>query len=369
MAYFRKLKNGKWSFTMDIGKDPLTGKRKQITRGGFSLKKHAQEEVDKIKLDIKKGRVNTTVLLFKDMIPIWKEERESQIRPSTLSMHEEYLNAQVLPIFGNKKLKDIKPAHIHMFVQKLQKEGKAASTIVTVKSILNSIFDTAARLEYISSNPVENVKAPKIKSTEKKSWTVEEATYFLTKVKERYHNWIIFYLALFTGMRIGEIAALRWEDIDQNNIHVKRTAIKADNKVEAGEETKTINSIRLIPLNETLKQALIECKELSTSEWVVPGQKTFLHPDSIRQIYRKLIKEFDLPYIRFHDMRRTHVTMLIDAGVPATVVAKRVGHKNIAVTLNTYTDVYKERLVESSETIEKVINVVNERGKNEINTP
>jgi integrase len=366
MAYFRKLKNGKWSFTMDIGKDPLTGKRKQITRGGFTLKKHAQEEVDQIKLDMKKGRVSTTHLLFKDMIPIWKEERESQVRPSTLSMHEEYLNAQVLPIFGNKKLKDIKPSHVHMFIQRLHKEGKAASTIVTVKSILNSVFDTAFRLEYIPSNPVENVKSPKIKAAEKKSWTIEEASHFLSMVKERYHNWIIFYLALYTGMRIGEISALRWDDIDQDNIYIKRTAVKTDNKVSAGDETKTLSSVRAIPLNETLKDALLECREFNLSEWVVPGQKnTFLNPDSIRRIFRKLINEFDMPYIRFHDLRKTHVSMLIDAGVPATVVAKRVGHKNIAVTLNTYTDVYKERLVESSEAIEKIINVVNKRGKGE----
>jgi integrase len=365
MAYFRKLNNGKWSFTMDIGKDPLTGKRKQITRSGFTLKKHAQEEVDKIKQEIKKGRVSTTDLLFKDLIPLWKEERESQVRPSTISMHEEYLNAQVLPIFGNKKIKEIKPSHIHMFIQKLHKEGKAASTLITVKSILNTIFDTAVRFEYIPSNPAKNIKTPKEKKKEKGSWTVEEATYFLSKVKERYHNWIIFYLALFTGMRIGEIAALRWEDIFDNEIHVKRTAIKFENKVSAGEETKTLTSIRVIPLNNTLKEALKECKEFNTSEWVVPGHKdTFLNPDSIRQIFRKLIKEFEMPYIRFHDLRRTHVTMLIDAGVPATVVAKRVGHKGIAVTLNTYTDVYKDRLVESSEAIEEILNnVVNERGK------
>jgi integrase len=367
MAYFRKLSNGKWSFTMDIGKDPLTGKRKQITRSGFALKKHAQEEVDRIKLDIKKGRVSTTDLLFKELIPIWKEERQSHVRPSTLSMHDEYLKAQVLPIFGNKKLKDIKPSHIHMFIQRLYKDDKAASTIVTIKSILNSIFDTAVRLEYISNNPVMNVKTPKQKKKEKLSWTVGEATYFLSEVKDRYHNWIIFYLALYTGMRIGEIAALRWEDIDENNIYIKRTAIKADKKVIAGDETKTLNSIRTIPHNETLFKALLEHKELSTSEWVVPGHKNgFLHPDSIRQIFRKLIKEFDMPYIKFHDLRRTHVTMLVDAGVPATVVAKRVGHKEIAITLNTYTDVYKERLVESSEAIEKIINVVNERGKEPI---
>jgi integrase len=167
-------------------------------------------------------------------------------------------------------------------------------------------------------------------------------------------------------MRIGEISALRWEDIDQDNIYVKRTAIKVDNKIAAGDETKTLNSIRVIPLNETLKSALQECRELNTSEWVVPGQKnTFLNPDSIRQIFRKLIKEFDMPKIKFHDLRRSNITMLIDAGVAPTVVAKRVGHKDVAVTLNTYTDVYQERLVESSEVIEDILNnVVKQRGKN-----
>lgn len=370
MAYFRKLKNGKWSFTMDIGTDPLTGKRKQITRGGFDLKKHAQDEVDKIKLEMKKGRVSKTALLFKDLIPVWKEERALHIRPSTISMNEEYLNAQVLPIFGNKKLKDIKPTHIHLFIQRLHKEDISASTIITIKSILKGIFDTAVRLEYIQYNPVEHVKSPKAEKKEIMSWTIEEAIFFLSKVKERYHNWIIFYLALHAGLRIGEISALRWEDIDEYNINIKRTAVKVDNKVSIGDQTKTLSSVRIIPLNESLKEVLQEHKETNDSEWVVPSNKGgYMNPDSIRQIFRKLIKEFDMPKIKFHDLRKTHITMLIDAGVPPTVVAKRVGHKNIAVTLNSYTDVYQERLVESSNAIEEILNnVVNRSGKDKINT-
>ncbi|ANC20992.1 integrase [Bacillus cereus] len=359
MAYFRK-RGEKWSFTMDVGKDPITGKRKQITKGGFKTKKAAQEEVAKVTNDLANGDYENSDIRFSQLVEIWMQEKESSCRPSTLYQYKRILRSRVMPEFGEKRLSDIKPLTVHNFHQKLLKEGLTTKYISSVDVMLKQILDKGVELEMINSNPAKKAKRPKVKKKAQASWTIEEAMKFMEYAKIQGSYYIAFVLALHTGMRIGEVLALQWKDINFESkiIHVQRTLTLVDGKYELG-ETKTEASNRMIPMTEELMGELLEYqshkKDNSFDLLICTRNKKIVHPYTIRYQMKALCEAIDVPYIRFHDIRRTFTTILIDSGANAKVVSKLLGHTNVSTTLNIYTDVYEERQIEVTEMLGNVL--------------
>ena len=181
MAYFRK-RGEKWSFTMDVGKDPITGKRKQITKGGFKTKK-----VARVTNDLANGDYENSDIHFSQLVEIWMQEKESSCRPSTLYQYKRILRSVSCLKFGEKRLSDIKPLTVHNFHQKLLKEGLTTKYISSVDVMLKQILDKGVELEMINSNPAKKAKRPKVKKR-KASWTVEEAMKFAMRyAKIRVH--------------------------------------------------------------------------------------------------------------------------------------------------------------------------------------
>lgn len=357
MAYLRKLKNGKWSFTIDVGTDPLSGKRKQVTRGGFAKKSEAEEEAARVKKEYKNK--NATSLDFAGLYKLWNQSAEA--KESTLSQREYIVNAHILPYFGKKKIEKVKPLDVEKFIQHLKAKDLKANSVVNVRGYLLAIFNKALELELIERNPVTNIKVKKEK-TKKLAWTVPEAQSFLGYCKNRSLYWMAYYLALHCGMRIGEICALKWSDISDESLLIVRTAAQVNGKWIT-QTPKTEGSVREIPLNNTLRETLEEWKAYKKDDWLFSGKDQFIIPNTIRNDFYRLIKETELPKINFHDLRATHITMLLDAGVPVHIVSKRVGHSDISMTLNVYSRVHDDKLRESSETVENLLNVVKNSGK------
>lgn len=349
MAYLRKLGNGKWSYTIDVGLDPITKKRKQITRGGFAKKSEAEEAAAIMKKDYKKK--NTTSLNFEGLHKLWNESGE--VKESTLSQRDYIVKAHILPYFTKKKIEKVKPLDVENFIKFLKKKDLKPNSIFNIRGFLSAIFNKAVELELIEKNPVINVKIKKEKK-KKVAWTVEESQDFLAYCKDHSLYWIAYYFALHCGMRIGEICALQWNDFSEDTVFIERTAAQVDGKWII-QTTKTEGSTREIPLNDTLKEVLEEWKAYKRDEWLFPGKDQFIIPNTIRKDFYRLIKEIELPKIHFHDLRATHITMLLDAGVPVHIVSKRVGHTDISMTLNVYSRVHDEKLKESSKTINDLL--------------
>lgn len=359
MAYFRK-RGEKWSFTMDVGKDPITGKRKQITRGGFKTKKIAQEEAAKITNDLANGDYESNDIRFSQLVEIWMEEKETTCRPSTLYQYKRILRSRIMPYFGDMKLANIKPLTVHNFYQELLKDGLTTKYISSVDVALKQILDKGVELEMINSNPAKKTKRPKVKKNIQASWTVEQATTFIEYAKLKGSYYIAFIIALHTGMRIGEVLALKWDDIDFEHkiIHVQRTLTLVDGKYELG-NTKTEASNRSIPMTDELIKELLEYQQNKRDNpldlVICTKNKKAVIPYTIRYQMKSLCKAIDIPYIRFHDIRRTFTTILIDSGANAKVVAKLLGHTNVSTTLNIYTDAYEERQIEATEKLGNIL--------------
>jgi integrase len=342
-------------------KDPITNERKEISKGGFKSEREAQRAMTLAMADYERGVYTPdTKMSFQELTKLWLEEKEDNVRESTIYSYKRVLDARILPFFKKMDVKGVKPLHIHNFYQKLKKEGLSGKYISYVGVILNSIFNKGLQMEFIVSNPVG--KANKPKSTKKKqlSWSREEALQFLDAAQVRSDYYLAYLLAFYTGMRIGEVLGLHWSDIDLDKqvIHVQHTLTLNEGKYVIG-PVKTDSSNRSIPIGDNLIQQLEEHKKFSsnTSEEMVFVTKKgkYVVPYTLRYIMKKICEELDLPLIRFHDIRRTHTSILIDEGVSPKVVSQRLGHSDVSITLNIYTDVFDERQVEASDKMDEIL--------------
>lgn len=356
MAYYKKMENGTWKMTVDLGRDPITDKRKQATRSGFKRKQDAIDEADRLRREFKKK--NPTSLDFEGLYKLWDES--SDIRESTRIHRKAVYNAHILPFFGRKKINKVKPLDVENFITWLRQKGLSSNYIGLVKVYLGSMFNKAVDLELLERNPAKQVRVKKEK-VKKIAWTVEESRRFLAYCMDHSAYYLAYFIALHGGLRIGEICALKWSDITDTDIHVSRTATRADGSRKHTGATKTYESERIVPLDETLETLFGKWR--TDSEWVFPSKKAFIVPDTFRSDFKRLVKEIGLPDISFHDLRATHITMLLDAGVPVHTVSKRVGHADISMTLNRYSRVHQDKLRESSQRIDSLLNVVKTRGK------
>jgi len=350
-------------------RDPITNERKEISKGGFKKEKEAERAMILAMADYEKGKLeHNGKVTFKELSKLWLEDKQGNVRESTMYSYKRALNARIMPTFEKMDIKDIKPMHVHTFYQKLKKEDMSKRYISYVGTILGSIFKKGVQMELIYKNPVENVDKPKMAKKKMKSWTPEQAIEFLKSAKMRSVYYLSYFIAFYTGMRIGEVLGLHWSDIDfaGKMIHVQHTLTLVEGDYIIG-PVKTESSDRYIPISDTLIKELEEHRKFSkvTSEDLVFRTKkgTLVDPYTLRYMMRTICKELDLPYIRFHDIRRTHTSILIDEGVSPKVVSQRLGHSDVSITLNIYTDVFDERQVEATEKIDEILfggqNVVN----------
>jgi integrase len=348
-------------------RDPITNGRKEISKGGFVKEKDAEKAMIMAMAEYEKGQLNLSgKFTFKELVDLWLEDRD--VKGSTMYSYNRALGARILPEFGSKDIKDIKPLHIHNFYLKLKKEGLSKSYITLIGTILGSVFKKAVFLELIYKNPVKDVDKPKMDKKKQKSWTVDQALKFLEVAQIRSDYYLAYYLALYTGMRVGEVLGLHWNDIDYKNkiIHVQHTlTLEEDGNGQKKKgryvigPVKTDASDRFIPISDNLIEMLNEHRQHSkyTSEKMVFVTKKgkLVVPYTLRYMMKKICDDLDIPYIRFHDIRRTHTSILVDIGVSPIVVSERLGHSDLTITLNTYTDIFDNRQVEASEKMDEIL--------------
>nr|WP_053348840.1 site-specific integrase [Peribacillus butanolivorans] len=198
-------------------------------------------------------------------------------------------------------------------------------------------------------------------------WDEEEVNRFLKVAKED-PVYIVFYLALTTGMRQGEILGLRWKDInlEKGLLNIKQTLSHDGKTFLSGAKTKS--SLRTINLSLSSIKVLITRKLTVSKEKLSLGpiyqdfdlvactqHGTPLNPVNIRRTFKRMIKMADVPEIRFHDLRHTHATLLLSNGVHVKVISERLGHSNIKVTLDTYSHVLPSMQEEVARKLDEII--------------
>ena len=284
----------------------------------------------------------------------WLDEyMAATLRPTTLNGYRRSLELHVKPYLGNKTLSKITAVDLRSLYRTLQETGRvhprdgqspglSARTVHGIHTTLHHALKTAMEQNLIPNNPAAEVDPPKFDGAPMKILTEAQLDAFM-KVIEKDAFWHdFFYTAVTTGLRRGEICALRWKDFDteQEMLHVRRTLHKEKGKPLTTGDTKTYAGTRKIVLPPSTAQLLRERKKTAPTEWIFPNPfdpEQPIAPGTAYNRLKALLKETGLPDIRFHDLRHTFATHALSSGVDAKTLAGILGHTKASFTLDTYT--------------------------------
>ncbi len=337
------------------------GKRRQAKRS-FRTKKEAQAALTELLAAHQSGTfVAPSRMPIRDYIEPWLAGLENQgRRPTTLLGYRKALESYLLPRLGNVSLQELRASDLDSLYADLlrtggrRKQGLSMTTVHHLHTVVNKLLHDAERKGLVTRNVARLANAPSLttarsKGPEMRVWSPDELTQFLASI-EGNRNEALFRLLAMTGMRRGEVVALRWSDVDLAGC---RLTVNQAASVIGGEEfvdvPKTRRSRRAIDLDpETvslLRQHRARQRELFLMVGVTAtaSDRVFtnevgdpIRPDSIGQAFRRLVGAAELPRIRLHDLRHTHASHLLMAGINVKVVSERLGHASVSFTLDTY---------------------------------
>jgi integrase len=303
-------------------------------------------EILKVKHLELNSKVISNEITFSEWLQFWfTTKARNQVKKTTYSSYYRLITKHIIPYFDGLMLNKMELNNIQEFINYLEKYGLSAGTIRNIFSILNKCLSEAKIQRYIYENPCADVVLPKNYKKEVKVLTLQQQRKIeMLALKESWCSPII--LALYSGLRVGEISGLKWQDIDfENNIiKVRRTVsrVVAENSHKAKTELiegtpKSKYSIRDIPLAKNLKKYLIKYKQQAESEYVISKTQNITEPRIITYRFKRTITLAGLENINFHVLRHTFATRCIENGIDIASVSKILGHQSIKMTLDTYT--------------------------------
>ena len=367
-------KRGKNSYRLScLAGYNLQGKPIKKTKTVHGTKKEAEIELAKFVADVQNGMViEGKSLKFSEFTEIWKRDYGSkELAPSTYKRYCRMLETRLLPYFGHFYVNKIKPTDIMQFYDLLSKDTQlvrkkdnngsktlkplSGKTILEHHRLLRAMLHKAVYWQVIVSNPVERVQPPKVKKPKRKYYDDDQCKILLENLEQldeeqiKYKTAII--LTVFTGVRLGELMGLEWNDIDFRNgiVSINRSSQYLADKGVFTKVPKTESSIRevaipdfVISLLEEYKLWYEEQKSLYGELWIdsnrlfVQADGKPMHPSTISKWFVKFIGQIGLPVINFHGLRHTNATLLIAQNIDVAVVAARLGHAQITTTFNFY---------------------------------
>ncbi|MFL0361654.1 tyrosine-type recombinase/integrase [Pseudobacillus sp. 179-B 2D1 NHS] len=370
----KNKKTGKWDFVFSAGKDPLTGRWKQIKRRGFETKKQAMEEMTKLRAEVLQDEfLDLTQMSYARYMEEWFQERKSRLQKTTYETHLLFYQNVIKPKLGHLKLQQIAPIQIQKFVNDLVNDTSYSEhTIHLIFRIVSASLKKAKVLKLIKDNPTIGITLPKLKRKEINVWSLEQVNLFITEaksIKRLTRCFIGFLVSIYTGMRQGEILGLRWKDVDfeSQTVYIRQTLTQ---KAEIKTGAKNEASIRSIHIPNKLVDELRAYRKQLLQEKLLLGNKYHdndlvictrdgrpMIPRNFRKEFYNVIEKVGLPKIRFHDLRHTHATILIQQNVNVKLISERLGHSDIETTLNTYSHVLPNMQKSVSDELEKIIGI------------
>lgn len=299
----------------------------------------------------------------------WLGDVRDTVRKSTHERYEYAIEPHIKPALGRIKLKDLNPAQVRWFYRERLDSGRAPATVHKLHVVVHKSLKAAVADGLIPRNAAAGLKLPRITREEIDPLAEEEARRLLETVRgDRLEA--LYVLALHTGMRQGELLALKWDDVDLERgvLRVRRTLTHADKAYVLG-EPKTSKSRRTIRLTTSVVNALrthlsrqLEEMERMGSLYQPGGlifateTGTIINPSNLRnRSFKPLLKKAGLPPIRFHDLRHTCATLLLSKDVNAKVVSEMLGHSSISVTLDIYSHLLPDMQEKAAKALEEVL--------------
>ena len=362
MARMHRRSKGSWEVILEVGRDPQTGKRVRRT---FTVRGTKREAELAAAAQLSAVANNTFVDSSQDTVEQFlrrwlRDYVEPSLALRTQARYREIIEHDLVPNSGGLPLQKLRPQHVIALEQRLRSAGNrrtgaglGPAAVQKVHNVLHRAMTHAVRWQALAVNPVDAVDRPVVPRTEIRSLNAEQATQLLRALRSRPYG-LQLRVALLCGLRLSELLALRWRDIDwaHGRFSVRQALdLQSDDGTPRFKETKTHRADRPLSLPTQLLAELREHRSrqtqtrLAAPTWadldlVFPND--FGRPLSgitLRTHLNRTLAEASLPRIRLHGLRHSMATLMLAAGEHPKVVSERMGHASVAFTLATYSHV------------------------------
>ena len=350
--YIHKRKDGRWE-----GRYPQGRNAKGTIKYASVYGKSYRDVKEKLS-EISKTTTNENTLkhhekTFGQILQLWMENNKLRLKGGTINKYQNLIDSHILPELGSALISKLDATNINKFLNKMLVSGKingigglSPSYVRSMAIVINAAIKFAVDEGFCS--PLKSSICKPV--SEKKEFSVLDK-----KTQQQFETFLLknldltkagIFISLHTGMRIGEVCALSWDDIDlnQNVIHVRHTVARVRKSSIFSNSTteliidspKTKSSSRDIPISSKLLPVILKIQQLSSSGFVISETDTFVHPRTYENRYHKTLKECNVDKINYHVLRHTFATRCIEAGVDVKSLSEILGHGNVSITLNTY---------------------------------
>jgi len=359
--------NGTWWFVVDLTAGP-DGQRRQAKRRGFTTKRAAQEAIDRLRVNSREGtHVAIDRMTVAEYLEAWGETLAVAGRkPATVASYRRNLRVHVVPRLGGIRLQALTPMHLDKMYSELLAGGNmrtegavlSARTVRYVHTIVRKALSDATRKGLIVRNPSDAATPPSAKSAkapEMAFWEPAELHGFLGSIEgDDMHP--MLRLVAMSGLRRGEVCGLRWTDVDLDTgrVHVRQQLVvvaagdgrheilmQETPKSDAGRRHVDLD-LATVALLRSHRARQAQLRLAMGAGWTdsglvftgITGDR--LDPEKVSARFDTLVRRFDAPRIRFHDLRHTHCAHLISADVNVKAISRRLGHASVSFTLDRY---------------------------------
>lgn len=354
-------KNGKQKYRVRVNYTDNFGKAQRLERIAYGLEE-AKEIEHKLQANIHELTTDsgmTVENLFREYVNV----KQSEMRESSLDTSSRIITKHIIPTLGNYKLKKLTLPVLQRWKNEINEKNFSITTRQHIYAELRALLNYAVKMEYIPANPV--IKLGNFKSTlelnykhEMDFYTTDEFTAFIyaayknalqAQQENNYFEWnyyVFFNIAFYTGLRKGEIHALRWCDINNGYLSVTRSItqkLKGEDRITPPKNKSSIRSLQIPnPLIEILEEHKERCKKFDnfSENNLICGADKSLRDTTVQNRAKKFAQLAGIKTIRIHDFRHSHASLLANEGINIQEIARRLGHSNVEMTWNTYSHLY-----------------------------
>ena len=327
------------------------GKNKQKWSKGFTSKKDAEKAKITLEYELQHSIYHSVSdSLLSDFLTDWFESYcIPNLSRNTRNGYLNNIDKHIIPYIGALPVKKVTPEVVEDLYKKLRQKGLSETSIVYVHNTLSGAFDYAVFNRTLPYNMMRYVNKPKKKKHHSSVLTVNETEKLLQSCKNT-DVYLPVLLAVLMGLRRGEVLGLSWSDIDLDNrtITINHTATYYKSEFVLS-DPKTSSSIRTLKVPEKIYSILICYSEIPIDIDINPNRLVCCRSDGrpitsgmLNKIFKQILKDAELPNVRFHDLRHTYATILLKKHIPAKIVSNMLGHSSIGITMDTYSHVMTE---------------------------
>jgi integrase len=357
---------GTWSIRIELPPDPTNGKRRQKRMTFRGTKRQAEKRLSELLHQLDTGNyTNPGKVTLGDFLMRWlRDYAESGVRPTTLEGYRVIVEKHLIPGLGNMQLAQLQPAHIQAYYARALKEGNrkdkgqglSARTVHAHHRLLKEALGHAVKWGLVSRNVAESVDPPRYSKKEMNALDMEGVERVLAVFTgSKYYP--LVHLAIFSGLRRSELLGLRWKDLDLNNgsltvnqvMHVLAggKVIFQEPKTSRSKRTVTLGPLAMLIIKghreriEAIRDSLGVPLTENDLVFAQPGGER-VTPHTVSETFLRKMRKAGIEGVRFHDLRHSHVSLMIRQGVYPKTISDRIGHSTISTTMDVYGHLFSD---------------------------